>query len=53
MKRATFKTKSSGTYVMLDFNFFDGDRTLQEARHHLDVLTKALATAERWERERR
>ncbi len=61
MKRAAFKTASSGTYVMvyqrpgeapmLDLNFFDGDRSIQEVRHHLEILTKALATADRWAKE--
>jgi hypothetical protein len=63
MKKAVFKNQESGTYVMayqrpgeapmLDLNFFDGDRSIQDARRHRDLLTKALETAARWEKERK
>ena len=61
MKRATFKASDSGAYVVvyqrpeeapfLDLAFFDGDRTPKEARQHLEILAKALATADRWAKE--
>lgn len=63
MKRSIFKVPTSETYVMVyqradlvprfDFNFFDGPRSLSEAREQLEILTKALGEAERWSKKSR
>jgi hypothetical protein len=58
MRRQEFRNAGSGAYIlvyqrpgeqpMLDFNFFDGDREVDEAKKLGELVERALVQVEAW-----
>lgn len=60
-RKINFSHTDCGSYVtlyqnpgrepLLDLNFFEGDRTIQQSRILSQMLSRALARAEKWKKE--